>query len=157
MVLPVDVMLTVLRVLAWPWRRPLAGLMPTLTSPSAMRFLDAPAAVPVDILSWAAAMVDSCSRWSALSAPSQPGRTGAEEGSWPRYPVAPSVTLLMSLAGGVMAWTEELVTWDSWELVTVRGMLRAEPGPLASWVSDCCDCFGDGSRVSPISLWEDAT
>lgn len=47
--------------------------------------------------------------------------------------------------------------WDSWELVTVRGMLRAAPGPLASRASDCCDCFGDGSRgVSATSLWDDA-
>lgn len=72
MVLPVDVALTVLRFLACPWPCPLAGLMPALTSPSAMRFLEAPA---VDILSWAAAMVESCSRWSFLS------RAAADEAS----------------------------------------------------------------------------
>lgn len=56
-----------------------------------------------------------------------------------------------------MAGAEELVTWDSCELVTVRGMLRAAPEPLASRASDCCDCFGDGSRgVSATSLWDDA-
>lgn len=122
--------------------------MPALTSPSAMRFLDAPAAVPIDILSRAAARVESCSRWSVLSA------AGAE--CCPRYPAMPlSVTLLMSLAGGVTAWADELVTWDSWELVTVRGMLRAEPGPRAS---DCCDCFGDAEArgdSSTTSVWDD--
>jgi hypothetical protein len=64
----------------------------------------------------------------------------------------------MSLAGGVTAWADELVTWDSWELVTVRGMLRAEPGPRASRASDCCDCFGDREArgdSSTTSVWDD--
>lgn len=46
--------------------------MPGLTSPSAMRFLEAPT---VDILSWAAAMAESCSRWPFLS------RAAADEAS----------------------------------------------------------------------------
>lgn len=42
--------------------------------------------------------------------------------------------------------------------MTVRGMLRAEPRPLASRVSDSCDCFGDEEPrgdSSTTSVWDD--
>ena len=101
-----------------------------LTSPSAMRFLAPPYASAVVILSWAAAIADNCNSWLSwvdlawLSRPS----TGPPEAAPP--------PALVSLAGGVKTWSEELGIVDCCEL----------GADLSSWEAASSAKTGAGSR-----------